>query len=65
MTDKPGDIVSDFLRRVRPHVTLDQWHRLALELRDTWGGRRVYIPKAPGDVTCADRERPKRGPCDP
>ena len=43
----PDDIIDDLLRRTRPLMPLDQWHRLAYELRQTWGGSEVYIRKAP------------------
>lgn len=43
------DIIDDFLRRLRPLMPLDQWHRTVYELRQTWGGCRVYIRKDPAD----------------
>lgn len=45
----PEDIIDDLLRELRPHVTLDEWHRKAYELRQKWGGEAVYIRKAPAD----------------
>lgn len=43
------DIVDDLLRLLRPHVTLDEWHRTAYELRQRWGGSEVYVKKAPAE----------------
>lgn len=43
------DIVDDLLRRLRPHVTLDEWHRAAYEIRQRWGGAEVYVKKAPAE----------------
>lgn len=45
----PDDIIDDVLRRMRPLLPLDQWHRMAYELRQTWGGSEVYIRKAPAE----------------
>lgn len=36
------DIIDDCLRELRPHVTLDEWHRISYRLRQRWGGCMVY-----------------------
>jgi hypothetical protein len=60
------DILSDVWRILKEHGGMAAADRELFELRRRWGGVRLYLKK-PADCPeiRADRERPKRGPCDP
>jgi hypothetical protein len=60
------DILSDVWAVLKEHAGTAAADRELVQLRQKWGGTRLYLRK-PADCPeiRADRERPKRGPCDP
>lgn len=61
----PDDPISEVWRILAPVIGYARADVELLRLRAKWGGTWLYVRKPPGDVTRADRERPKRGPNDP